>query len=68
MNAAMGVRTPASVLTGIGQATKRRTLLSRFLGSLKETRRREAHLVIAKHADLLPSDHAWRNVPRPRKP
>lgn len=59
MNVAMGVRTPAAALVDVERAGRRRTLLSRFLDSLKSSRRREARLVIAKYAHLLPSDHPW---------
>lgn len=68
MNAAVGVRTPAVLLVGSGQAKKRRTLFSRFMNALKESRRREAHLVIARHAHLLPPGHPWRKRPYSRKP
>ena len=61
MNVAMGVRTPAAALLGVGRAGRRRTLLSRFLDALKKSRRREARLVIARHAHLLPLDHRWRS-------
>jgi hypothetical protein len=60
MNVAMGVRTPAATLLEVGRTGRRRTLLSRFLAALKESRRREAHLVIVRHAHLLPLDHPWR--------
>jgi hypothetical protein len=64
MNVAMGVRTPAAALVDVGRASRRRTLLSRFLDALKKSRRREARLVIARHAHLLPLDHPWRTGPR----
>ena len=60
MNVAMGVRTPAAALLEVGRAGSPRTLLSRFLDALKKSRRREARLVIARHAHLLPLDHPWR--------
>ena len=60
MNVAMGVRTPGAALLEVGRTGRRRTLLSRFLAALKESRRREAHLVIVRHAHLLPLDHPWR--------
>jgi len=63
MNAAVGVRTPAAVLAGIGRGRTRKTFVSRFLKALKESRRREARLVIARNVHLLPSGHAWRNGP-----
>jgi hypothetical protein len=61
MNAAVGVRTPAAVLAGVGRARKQRTLLSRFMAALKETRRHEARLVILRYENLLPPDYPWRN-------
>jgi hypothetical protein len=61
MNAAVGVRTPAAALVEAGRARAPRTLLSRFMYALRESRRREACLVIARHAHLLPLDHPWRN-------
>ena len=63
MNVAMGVRTPAAALVEGGRVGRRRTLLSRFLDALKESRRREARLLIARHARLLPLDHPWRTGP-----
>jgi hypothetical protein len=60
MNAAVGVRTPAAVLAGIGRGRRRTTLVSRFLDGLKESRRREARFVIARYAHLLPFDHPLR--------
>ena len=61
MNVAMGVRTPAAALLEVGRAGRRATLFSRFLDALKKSRRREARLVIARHAHLLPLDHPWRS-------
>jgi|GEM_PF-550906 hypothetical protein len=63
MNVAMGVRTPGAALLEVGRAGRRRTLLSRFLDALKKSRRREARLVIVRHAHLLPLDHPWRSGP-----
>ena len=60
MNVAMGVRTPAAALVDAGRVGKHKTVLSRFLDALKKSRRHEARLVIAKHANLLPLDHPWR--------
>ena len=60
MNVAMGVRTPAVVLARVGRQQTQRTLFSRFMDGLKKSRRREAHLVITRHAHLLPLDHLWR--------
>jgi len=61
MNVAMGVRTPAAALAEVGRVGRRRTLLSRFLDALKKSRRREARLMIVKHAHLLPLGHPWRS-------
>jgi hypothetical protein len=63
MNVAMGVRTPAAALLEAGRGRRQRTLASRVLDALKKSRRREARLVIARHAHLLPLDHPWRNGP-----
>jgi len=63
MTVAMGVRTPGAALLEVGRAGRRRTLLSRFLDALKKSRRREARLVIVRHAHLLPLDHPWRSGP-----
>ena len=63
MNVAMGVCTPGAALLEVGRAGRRRTLLSRFLDALKKSRRREARLVIVRHAHLLPLDHPWRSGP-----
>ena len=63
MNVAVGVRTPAVALAEVGRMARRRTLFSRFLNALKKSRRREAYLVIATHAHLLPLDHPWRSGP-----
>lgn len=60
MNTAVGVRTPVAVLAGIGRVRRRRTLFVRFLNALRESRRRDARRVIAKHAHLLPFDHPLR--------
>ena len=60
MNAAVGVRTPAAVLARVGRQQTQRTLFSRFMDGLKKSRRYEAHLVITRHAHLLPPDHSWR--------
>ena len=68
MNAAVGVRTPVAVLAGLGRGQKRRTLPSRFMDALKTSRRREARLVIARHAHLLPLGHPRRNGPYFWKP
>lgn len=68
MNAAVGVRTPAAVLTRAGRREAQRTPFSRFMNALKKSRRREAHLVIARHAHLLPLDHPWRSGPYRWKP
>jgi hypothetical protein len=68
MNVAMGVRTPAAALAEVGRVGGRKTLLSRFLDALKKSRRREARLVIVKHAHLLPSDHLWRSGRYSRAP
>ncbi len=51
MNVAMGVRTPAAALSKLGGPGDA-DLLSRFLDALKKSRRREARLVIARHAHL----------------
>ena len=61
MNVAMGVRTPAAALLEAGHAGKRKTLLARFLEALEKSSRRQAYLVIARHAHLLPLDHPWRS-------
>jgi len=61
MNVAMGVRTPAAALAEVGRVGRRKTLLSSFLDALKKSRRREARLVIVRHAHLLPLDHPWRS-------
>jgi hypothetical protein len=60
MNAAVGVRTPAAVLARVGRQHTDRTLLSRFVDGLKKSRHHQAHLVIARHANLLPLNHPWR--------
>jgi hypothetical protein len=60
MNVAMGVRTPAAVLTRAGRRETQKTVFARFLDGLKKSRRHEARLVIARHIHLLPSDHPWR--------
>ena len=61
MNVAMGVRTPAAALAEVARLGRRKTLLSRFLDALKKSRRREARLVIVRHAHLLALDHPWRS-------
>ena len=61
MNTAVGVRTPAAVLARAGRREKQRPMFSRFTDALKRSRRREAHLVIARHVHLLPLDHPWRS-------
>jgi hypothetical protein len=68
MNAAVGVRTPAAVLARVGRQQTQKTLFSRFIDGLQKSRRREAHLVIARHAHLLPLDHPWRRGSYRRKP
>jgi hypothetical protein len=68
MNAAVGVRTPAAVLARVGRQQTQKTLFSRFIDGLQKSRRREAHLVIARHAYLLPLDHPWRRGSYRRKP
>jgi hypothetical protein len=45
-----------------------RATFSRFMDALKRSRRREAHLVIARHLHLLPLDHPWRSGWYRRKP
>ena len=61
MNAAMGVRTPASVLAGLGRGYRQKTLFARFRDALRKSRRREARRVIESHAHLLPPGHPLRN-------
>ena len=61
MNAAVGVRTPAAVLARVGRQQTQRAPLTRFVDALKKSRRHQARLVIARHANLLPLDHPWRS-------
>ena len=49
---------PSSKLGGPGDAE---LCCRAFLDALKKSRRREARLVIARHAHLLPLDHPWRS-------
>lgn len=67
MNVAMGVRTPAAVLARAGREPQKEPF-SRFVDALKRSRRREARLVIASYAYLLPPDHPWRTGPHRWKP
>jgi hypothetical protein len=60
MNTAVGVHTPAAVLARVGRGQTQRAPFSRFVDALKKSRRREARLVIARYAHLLPPDHPWR--------
>jgi len=68
MNAAVGVRTPAAVLARTSGRKTQRVTFSRFMDALKRSRRREAHLVIARHVHLLPLDHPWRSGGYRRRP